>query len=289
MKARILGCVALAGLTALVPAASAATKAHPAHRGVVVDWRAHSHTATLALPGGHLIAVHSARRVRPGTKVKFATLTRLGNSTFSGSLTKVGRARRAHLIGTVVANLSGGSFALSGRGTTFVVHHRRGVKASNEIASPPPVGSTVSTHVSIDSSGALESQDVSEVSAPDPTQPIDIEGRISVIDPSTSTLTVSVTDDGAIATFRVVVPATIGVTAYSVGDEVELTATLNPDGTYTLVGSSQNGDSQEADDDTGEQGSQSEDEDPTDTSGSSSSTTDGGHSSRGGDGQSADN
>ncbi len=46
MKARILGCVALAGLTALVPAASAATKAHPAHRGVVVDWRAHSHTAT---------------------------------------------------------------------------------------------------------------------------------------------------------------------------------------------------------------------------------------------------
>src|SRR5665647_18931 len=86
MKARILGCVALAGLTALVPAASAATKAHPAHRGVVVDWRAHSHTATLALPGGHLIAVHSARRVRPGTKVKFATLTQLGNGTFSGSL-----------------------------------------------------------------------------------------------------------------------------------------------------------------------------------------------------------
>lgn len=289
MKARILGCVALAGLTALVPAASAATKAHPAHRGVVVDWRAHSHTATLALPGGHLIAVHSARRVRPGTKVRFATLTRLGNGTFSGSLAKVGRARRAHLIGTLVANLPGGSFALSGRGTTFIVHHRRGVKASNEISSPPPVGSTVSTHVSIDSSGALESKDVSEVSAPDPTQPIEIEGRISAIDPSTSTLTVSVTDDGASASFQVVVPATIGITTYSVGDEVELTATLNPDGsTYTLVGSSQNGDSQEADDDAGEHGSQPTVGDPTETSGSSSSTTDGGHSSRSDDGQSAD-
>jgi len=308
MKARILGCVALAGVTALVPAANAATKAHPAHRGVVVDWRAHSHTATLALPGGHLIAVHSTRRVRPGTKVKFATLTQLGNGTFSGSLAKVGRARRTRVIGTVVANLSGGSFVLSGRGTTFVVHHsrsitrapRRGVKISNEIASPPPVGSTVSTDVSIDSSGSLESKDVNEVSAPDPTQPIDIEGQISAIDPSTSILTVSVTDDGASASFQVVVPAAIGITAYSVGDEVELTATLNPDGTYTLVGSSQNGDSQEADDDASEQGSQPAAGDPTgdatdqsgpsssDTTGSSSSTTGGGHSSQGGDGQSAD-
>jgi Cu/Ag efflux protein CusF len=44
------------------------------------------------------------------------------------------------------------------------------------------------------------------------------------------------------------------MSAFAVGDEVEITATLNADGTYTAVGTSLDGDEGEADDDDNQQG-----------------------------------
>ena len=123
MRTRTLACGALAGLAALAPisAAEATPARSPHHSGVVIDYRVSSSTATVALPGGNLIAVHTPRRVRPGTRVRLAGLSQLANGTYTGTLRASGHARTAQVRGTVAARLGSGAIAVSARGTTFVV------------------------------------------------------------------------------------------------------------------------------------------------------------------------
>ena len=270
MKTRNLACGALAGLAVLAPISAAGAKpaATPHRVGVVVDYRLASHTATVALPGGKLIAVHTARGVRPGSRVRLAGLTQLANGTYTGTLRASGRARRARVRGTVMAHLGSGAIVVSARGTSFVVRlakpgHRRSAKHSNEIASGPAVGTPISTVVSIGAGGRLDCGEIHELAAPDPNAAIDVEGRISAMDEATRTLAVTTEDDGLSADFAVVVPDTIDITAFAVGDEIEGSVIANPDGTFTLQGSSLNGDDQEADDASDDQGEQADEGDVT--------------------------
>lgn len=262
MKRRNLACGALAGLAVLAPISAAAAKpaAGPHRVGVVVDYRLASHTATLALPGGRLIALHTAKHVRPGARVRLAKLTQLANGTYTGTLRATGRARRARVRATVVAHLGSRAIAVSARGTTFTVRlarptHRRSAKRANEVGSGPAVG-TISTVVAIGAGGRLRCGTIKQLAPPDASTAIDIEGRISAIDDASRTLTVTTEDDGLSADFAVIVPDTIDISAYAVGDEIEGSVIANPDGTFTLQGSSLNGDDQEADDTSGDQGDQ---------------------------------
>lgn len=288
MKPRNLACGALAGLAVLAPisAADAKPAATPHRVGVVVDYRVASRTATVALPGGKLIAVHTPKSVSPGTRVRLATLTQLANGTYTGTLRATGRARRARVRGTVVAHLGSGAIAVSARGTTFTVRlgkaaRVRSDKHSNELVGGPAVGTPISTLVSIGAGGRLECGSIKELAPPAAGTAIGLEGTISAIDEATRTLTVTTEDDGLSADFAVIVPDTIDISAYAVGDELEAAVLVNADGTFTLQGSSLNGDDQEAEDASDDQGEQADEADVTAGGGEhsgSQGSRDGGHS-----------
>jgi hypothetical protein len=314
--------LAAAGLAAAAPTGHRLRHHHLSAFGTVVDWRGASHTATVARPSGQLFAIHSSRRIRPGTRVAVLHLTRLGNGTFAGGLVGLGHARHAHVRGIVVATLSGRGFALGARGTTFVVRtpRRNSALSGGVSGSGPVVGTSIVADVSVDSGGDLTEIDLHDVGPvagsvveiegslvsvdsvnhliviardndgtstnytvhvpptadltsltvgqemhvlgtrnPDGTytlavqpQTLHIEGTITAIDATANAITVKNTDDGITLTFVVNIPTTIDITGFSVGNEVELDAILNADGTYSLVQSSDNGDQGQADDSSGD-------------------------------------
>ena len=239
MKKRTLVAL-LAGAAVLVPASAMAAAPK---KGVVVDFRAHSKTATVAAAGGRLVAVHTAKRARVGSVVKLKAARQLLNGTFSARLVKVGRARHALVRAKVVARV-GRNLMLSARGTTFVVKLRG--KRAHERTTTPPVGATVMTNVTIMDDGELEATDVNEVAAPVAGQTLEIEGKLTA---NTGTsLAVTLRDDGVSMNFAITVPPGTDVSALIVGEEVELQVTANGDGTFTLAQGSLNGDDNEADD-----------------------------------------
>ena len=239
MKTRML-IATLVGSAVLVPAGALA--AAPS-KGVVVDFRAHSKTATVATTSGRLVAVHTAKRVRVGSVVKVKSARTLRNGTFSATLVKVGKARHARVRGTVVSRV-GKSIMLSARGTTFAIR-LRGARTMDMTATPP-VGSTVSVDVTIKDNGALDADEVNELTPPTPGQTIEVEGKLTASSPTS--LTVTTRDDGVTTEFVIAVPAGTDVSALVLNSEVELQVLVNADGTFTLAQGAMNGDDNEADD-----------------------------------------
>jgi len=256
MRAGMLACGAIAGLAALAPLATAAPAHHQprvARSGVVVDWAARAHTATVALPGGRLLAVHARRAVRPGARVRLGALGALPDGSFRARLRVIGHVDTALVRGTVVARLGLRAVALGAPGTTVAVHlgaaPRIGVQRAMEVgANVPPVGAQVSGQVSINADGELSAPDLNEDSAPVAGQTLDVEGTIATIDPAGGTLTLSVSDDDLNATLAITVPAGIDISSLKAGDEVELSVTQNADGSFTLASlDDQEGDNQAGD------------------------------------------
>ncbi len=228
--------------------------------GVVVDYRARSHTAAVAAPGGRVLAVHTGKAYRVGARVNIRNLRRLHNGTFAASLVRTGHASRARLRGVIVAKLGRRAIAIGAKGTTFVVKMRR-TRVHRAFSGPLTVGTTVVADVSIDGT-ELEADDVTAVQTATAGQMLELEGRVApggvtAPDPTTGmrTFTVTISDDGVTADFVVQVPdPTVDLTAITPGAEVELNVTANGDGTFTLASGARNGDEQEADDG-GEDGS----------------------------------
>ena len=244
MKKRILLAL-IAGAAVLVPASAMAAAPR---KGVVIDFRAHSKTATVAAAGGRLVAVHTSKRARVGSVVRLSSARQLRNGTFSARLVRVGRARHARIRAKVVARV-GRSLMLSARGTTFTVKLRG--RRTMEHTATPPVGSTVVADVTIMDDGELEAADVNETAAPVAGQTLEVEGNVTV---NTGTsLTVSARDDG-VSTDFVIDAGGADISGLTVGSEVELQVTANADGTFTLAQGALNGDDQEADDNGGDNG-----------------------------------
>ena len=244
MKKRILLAL-IAGAAVLVPASAMAAAPR---KGVVIDFRAHAKTATVAAAGGRLVAVHTSKRARVGSIVKLSSARQLRNGTFSARLVRVGRARHARIRAKVVARV-GRSLMLSARGTTFAVKLRG--RRTMEQTATPPVGSTVVADVTIMDDGELEAADVNETAAPVAGQTLEVEGNVTV---NTGTsLTVSARDDG-VSTDFVIDAGGADISGLTVGSEVELQVTVNADGTFTLAQGALNGDDQEADDNGGDNG-----------------------------------
>lgn len=252
MKRSLLIAV-VAGVCVVGPAAAQAAP----RSGVVVDYRAHSHTATVATKSGKLIAVHSRGAVRVGARVNVNSLRRLNNGTLAATLVRTGRARHARIRGVIVAKIGRHAIAIGTKGATFVVKtgHSR-THHSFSVSDPLTVGTTVMADVSINGS-ELDADDVTAIQGAQAGQTLELEGKVTNVDTTVRTLTITVSDDGVSAAFTVNVPDTaVDLNMFTPGSEVELNVTANGDGTFTLQAGDLNGDEQEADDDGGDDSGQ---------------------------------
>lgn len=239
--------------SALAGTASAATV-----KGTVVHTSRHAHSFVVASAAGRLTAVHTTRHLKAGRAVTVHGRT-LTNGTFGASSVRLGsRLTHARVHGVVTfADRAHRRFVVSARGVSLVVTAARH-RASAAADPVPPVGTTVTATTTIDDQGDLEAQNVQEDGQD--TGTTDLEGQVLAVDPAARTLSLSADDDGEItgAAITVDIPASFDITQYHVGDELELVVTPNPDGSYTAVGDSEDGNAQQADDQGDDQGDDGE-------------------------------
>lgn len=217
--------------------------------GSVVERNTHAHTFVLADRQGILHEVHSRQTPALGRTVTVAATT-LRNGTWGASGVRVrATVHRVRIRGTVTfVSSSKGIFVVSARGVSLLVHQRarRTGRASHLLAFAallnsqiPPVGSTVSVTTDL-GGGEVDATQVSD-QGPNPNG-VDLEGTVLAIDSVARTLTISADDsEQSVGAVTVDVPASFDMTLFTVGARVELIASLNPDNTYTLEQSSDDG------------------------------------------------
>jgi hypothetical protein len=127
---------------------------------------------------------------------------------------------------------------LSTRGASLLVHARSSRRHDIRLSSDSGIQEGEVVTVDGDVTGA--SVDASSVQpAGNQSTGISLEGTVQAIDPVARTLAVSADDDDASgAVVSVQVPTAFDLGAFTVDEPVELSVSLNPDGTYTLVQSS---------------------------------------------------
>ena len=262
-RARRVAILAAGGVMAAAPAMAAVTEVRvrplPNDRaGVVVNWRSRSSTAVVALRSGRLLAVHSLRRVAPGTSVrvdgikwgtpssgiKWSTAPRgikwgiklSRNGTYMSNLLRVGGSSGTPVRGVVVGRSRHG-VAIGTRGGLIVVRMAvwlpSGTKRTKAIELPA-VGDTITTNVRFGRKGRLLGDGVRFVETRG-SAPIPVSGRVSRIVTTDRTVQISSVSDPA---FRVVttlgVPSTIDMSKLALGQEVAATATIAADGTLRV-------------------------------------------------------
>ncbi len=217
--------------------------------GVVVERNAHAHTFVLADHQGKLHELHSRQTPAVGRRVTVSA-TQLRNGTWAVNRVHLGASNhRVRIRGTVTfVSARKGVFVVSARGVSLLVHrrtHRIGHASDLTafVASPsdqlPSVGSTVTVTTDVGGS-ELDATQVSDQGQN--ANGVDLEGTVLAVDPTARTLTISADDsDQTAGSITVDVPASFDMTLFAVGGRVELIASLNPDGTYTLEQSSQDG------------------------------------------------
>lgn len=234
--------VSLATL-AFVAAASAATLT-----GTVVHHNSRAHSFVIAESGGKLIAIHARRAPALGRQVRVQA-RHLANGTWQAQVIRVvGSSHRVTLRGTVThVDAPHRSFVVSARGVSLLVHDHasRSHNTAPGSGSEPSVGDVVTVGGTVSGPNTIDA-DAVQTHGQD-TNGIDLEGTVKAIDATARTLTVSADDsDQSAQTLTVDVPASFDMTKFSVGQEVELIVSLNPDGTYTLQQSSEDGNAQQA-------------------------------------------
>lgn len=288
----ILG--ALVGALVLASSASAATI-----RGVVVSHNARSHSFVVAQRHGKLASIHSRRSPSLG-RVVSVRARELRNGTFAAQHISAGRQvrRRVRIHGVVTyVNRRRGEFTVSAGGASLLVHMRRAAgrgRAADTTtgSSMPSVGDDVTVTTQIGDQGDLEDQGVQQTGTT--SQNIDIEGTILSIDntpgtaadgtPTSGTLTISADgEDDTNQSITVAVPSTMDISMFQVGQDVELTVSMLSDGSFLLQGSSEDGNSSQANSPGDQQGCQGDEQSSSGTgSGSGSGST--GCTQSGGDG-----
>ncbi len=229
-------------LLSLAGSASAATL-----RGVTVQDNARAHTFVIADAHGRLSEIHARRAPRVGTRVVISA-RRLRNGTYAlRRLEARGSARRARMRGTVTyVNRSRREFVVSARGVSLLVH--RGAPVASRRLAPrlvgpapalPAVGSVVALDASV-SGGDISTQTVADQGTA--STGVDLEGTVLSVDAAAGTISISADDaEQSSAALTVIVPPTLSIQQFQQGERVELIASLNPDGTYTLEQSSGDG------------------------------------------------
>lgn len=251
-------------------------------RGTVVHHNRHAHSFVVAGRGGRLFAVHARRSPCIGRHV-VVTARRLRNGTFRlQRLRATGRiSHRVRARGVISwVNRRKGEFTLSAPGVSMLVRTRHS-SAAGAAAAMPRVGTDVVVSGRVDDEGDLEEQDVQDEGMQ--TTGITLEGQVLSIDTTARTITVSADDeDESGGTVVVDVPATLDITQFTVGEDVELLVQPNSDGTVTLLGSSDDENAQTAEDQGDQQGDDPGDEGGSDDQTGSGDQTSGSSGSDGG-------
>jgi hypothetical protein len=249
--------IAVAGLAVSVAVLAAGGVASAATlKGTVVHKNKRARSFVVAEPSGRLRAVHANKSPALGRRV-VVTARKLRNGTFAAQRVRVGKkSRRARIRGRVTyASARRGLFVVSARGVSLVVHKRRArARAASAAATGlPPVGSDVTV------TGSLDDQGVDADTIENDGEHhnfVDLEGIVLAISADGKTLTLSADDNDDVSggTVTVHLPDGFDASRYAVGHEVQIRASLNPDGTYTAVGSSDDEGAEAADDEAGVQG-----------------------------------
>jgi hypothetical protein len=215
---------------------------------VVVHENGRAHSFVLAGPRGRLIAIH-ARHLPPLGRIVTVAARQLRNGTWLAERVHVGHSSaRVRMRGTVTyVNLRRGTFVLSTRGASLLVHarasRRHGVRLTSDSELQDGEVVMVDGDLNGGSVDALSVQAAGEQSIG-----ISLEGAVQVIDPVGRTLTVSADDDDESgAAVNVQVPSSFDLGVFTLGEPVELSVSRNPDGSYTLVRSSDDANAGDAD------------------------------------------
>lgn len=236
----------------VIPAASAVDGAPlPRRDGVVVAWQARSATAIVVTGNQRAYAIHSLRRIAPGSRVrvegiKWGTPTsgikwsvtpagikwgikRAANGTYQSRLTKLaGRATTMSLRGTVVRRFDRRGVVVSVRGGTFVIPLRGAVwlpggKRANAVTVLGQMGAAVTIDVSFDARGRAFSRRVIETAPPAATPILPVAGRITASDPVARTLTVQAGTTAFPVLLTIALPTIADIARYPVGSEIAAT------------------------------------------------------------------
>jgi uncharacterized membrane protein YgcG len=225
---RLTALGAVIGALAVAAAPAGAKTLH----GTVVHKNKSQRSFVLAARSGKLTVINARTSPAISRVVDVKVGRARGGASVARNIRARGRARHARLHGRVSFR-GAHAFAVSSGGTSILVHDN---------ATPPPVGSTVTTDVTINNNGELESDDVQEQgNANQNPSAMKIEGAIQAIDTTARTLTLFADDnqeeDSATATTPTVtvhVPAAADITQFAVGDKVELIVVPQADGSFLL-------------------------------------------------------
>jgi hypothetical protein len=261
------------GTTVAALAVAAPAGAKTLH-GTVVHHNSSAKSFVLAARSGKLSVV-SARKSPAVGRIAAVKVRRSHGASVARRIRLRGHARHAKLHGRVSFS-SARAFAISVAGASIVVRDN---------GSSPPVGSTVTTTVTIGHDGDLESDDLNE-DRPPTAGTMKIEGTITGVDATAKTLTVFADDNcddqgdddqgendqgdddqgedqgedtpasnppTCTPTVTVHVPDTIDIAQFHQGDEVELIVTPQADGSFLLQSVDQDDD--QGDDNGNDQGS----------------------------------
>lgn len=250
----------------LAGSALAGTASAKMFTGTVVHSNKRAHSFVIAGRHGQMTEVHARRIPATGRFVRVRAV-RLRNGTFGARHIQLrGRHRWVHVRGVVTfVNRGRHEFVVSFRGGSIVVHRRVRRTRHNVLSARamfahstttlPSTGTVVTVDGSVDNQGTIQAAGVTDDSQT--TSNIELEGRVLAIDTTAGTVTITADDSGDIsgASITVTMPApTFNVANYQVGQMLQIVATLNPDGTYTAVGASQDGNQGQANSQTDQQG-----------------------------------
>jgi hypothetical protein len=246
----------IVAVVAIAVMAFAATASATTIRGTVVHKNKHAHSFVVARHSGKLVSIHARRCPALGRRVTVKARL-LHNGTFAARSIHRGRlSHHVRLRGVVTfVDTAKGRFVVSAKGVSLVVNRKptrtTGARGNGAL---PDVGTIVTVDGSLDDQGDINADTVENDGQNDDCA--DLEGSILSVDTVARTLTITADDNNDIVGAGIVVhiPDAWDMTAYSVGSELAVVATLNADGSYTAIGTSENGDKQEADNQDGEQG-----------------------------------
>jgi Cu/Ag efflux protein CusF len=262
-------------------AAAAPSQAAVSARGTVVHRNARTHSFVVAASSGRLTKIRSRHLARLGRTVR-VTGRRMRDGSIAASRIRSGAThRRARLRGTVTyANRRSGRFTVSSAAGSIAVRrgsHSRVRAASDDVPAP---GQQVVVSVTVQPGGVLEEDGVDELGVD---HEVEIEGVVKSVDLNAHTANVSASDDddASLGEITVTFPETFDVSQLKVGNQIEIKATRQADGSFVLSKmetDDENDLADEADGDNHQQGDQQGDQqDNGDNNG------DGENSSSGGD------
>ena len=268
---QLVGALVLLG-TAAPAALGFGAKPLSGQTGVVIGYAADTHTATVALQSGEVVAIRDRNAIwRPGTKVRMDGLpsgaangikwtTGAGGIKWTvppgikwgvkvnqdGSLATrmraIGRTSSARVKAVVVADIGRRALGLAAPGTTFVVvtpkppsRAVKGAKASHALRRTP-VGTRVSLVVGIGPRGVLRAKTLKEIGRATLGDYVPLSGTVTAVDAGRRTVTLTSQSGAFRMRFVLHVADSANLASFVLGHRLSLSAALDAGGTFLSVG-----------------------------------------------------